>query len=327
MLKPKDMLELRADLAVKLSNPSYRTGMAAQITASTAITDFQTASRTCDWTPKTVAIAENFYVIEEMADLVSYAASVLDSSDITDVTLAPSRAGFAYFVKPLPLIDIRQKSINVNAFLWDTAIDGSIVVHMFNDEYLWPDDAAADIRAKMLTLTGSEKANFEEWKRTQGRWGYAGVIIYRDEEFVGDERMEVSEELAKQYEDIEGVQTVPFTNPKRLVHAFFLMLSQTLVARENERGDRKMARRMKSMGVPNEVTIITFRRTKYDKKMEGTAKVEWNHRWLVRGFWRWQPFKTEEGEWARKRIWINPYVKGPEDKPLVITNKINAFVR
>lgn len=326
-MKPKEMLELRADLAAKLSNPAYRTGMAVQITASTVITDFQIAQRTCDWTTKTAAVAENFFVIPEMCDLVAYSAGVLDSSDITDVTLAPSRAGFAYFVKPLPLIDIRQSGINVNAMLWDTAIDGSIVVHMYNDEYTSPDDAAAHVRETMLSLNGSERANFEDWKRTQGRWGYAGVVIYRDEEFVGDERMEVSEELAKQYEDVEGVQTVPFSNPKRLVHALFLMLSQTLVAREHERGDRKMARRMKQMGVPNEVTIITFRRIKYDKKMEGEAKVEWNHRWLVRGFWRWQPYKNEEGEWARKRIWINPYVKGPEDKPLVITNKINAFVR
>jgi hypothetical protein len=326
-MKPKDMLELRGDLAAKLSNPSYRSGMAAQITASTVISDFQVASRTCDWTTKTAAIAENFFVIPEMCDLVAYSATVLDSSDITDVTLAPSRAGFAYFVKPLEMIDIRQNNILVNAMLWDTATDGSVVVHMWNDEYVNPDDAAAHVYAEMLSLSGSARANFEEWKRLQGRWGYAGVVVYRDEEFVGDERREVSEDLARQYEDVEGVKTEPFTNPVRLVHAFFLMLSQTLVAREHERGDRKSARRMKTMGVPNDVTIITFRRTKYEKKLEGEAKVEWNHRWLVRGFWRWQPYKDDEGKWARKRIWINPYVKGPEDKPLVITNKINAFVR
>lgn len=327
MLKPKDMLELRGDLAAKLSNPSYRTGMATIIQAGGTISDFQEASRVCDWTTRTVAVAENFFVISEMCDLVEYSAGVLDSSDITDVTLAPSRAGFAYFDKPLTLLDIRQNAVNVNAFMWDTASDGSIVVHMWNDEYRYPDDAARYVHDKMLTLSGSERSNFEEWKRTQGRWGYAGIFVYRDEEFVGDEKVEVSEELARQYEDVDGLSPDPFSNPGRLIHAFFLMLSQTLVAREHERGDRKMARRMKQMGVPNDVTIITFRRTKYDKKMEGETKVEWNHRWLVRGYWRWQPYKNDDGDWARKRIWINPYVKGPEDKPLVITNKINAFVR
>ena len=50
-------------------------------------------------------------------------------------------------------------------------------------------------------------------------------------------------------------------------------------------------------------------------------------RWIVRGFWRWQPYKEENGEWARKRIWIDPYIKGPAGAPLKITKKVNAVVR
>lgn len=331
-MTPKDMLDLRADLAAKLSNPAYRQGMSGIIQNSTAITDFQEAAQVVDWSPRTAKTAENFFVIPEMSDLVRYSSSVLDSSDVADVTLAPSSSGFAYFEKALRLLDIRQKDVLVHAILWDTAIDGSLVVHMWNDEYNEPDDAATS-REKVevelclppgLSINGKK---WRDWLRVQGRWGYAGIVIYKDGSPLGEAKLEVSEELARQYQDVEGILPDPFSNPHRLIHAFWLLLSQTLVAREIERGDRKFARRMRSMGVPNEVTVITFRRTEYDPKMEGEARVEWSHRWLVRGYWRWQPYKNEEGAWAKKRVWINPHVKGPVDKPLVITQKINAFVR
>lgn len=327
-MRPKDMLDLRGDLAAKVSNPAYRQAMAEVIVSGTAISDYKKASHVVDYAPKTAAVAENFFVIPEMSDLVQYASSVLDSTDVEDVTLAPSRAGFAYFEKPLELLDIRQMKLLIHAIMWDTAIDGTLVVHMWNDEYALPDDAALSrTEGEYLPGLSIDDKKLEQFLRIQGRWGYAGIVIYADGAPVGEETMEVSEELAQRYADIEGVSPEKFSNPHRLVHAFWLLLSQTLVSRDTERGDRKMARRMKTMGVPNEVTVITFRRVDRDPKMEGTAKVEWNHRWLVRGYWKWQPYKNEEGEWAKKRIWINPYVKGPEDKPLVITQKINAFVR
>lgn len=43
----------------------------------------------------------------------------------------------------------------------------------------------------------------------------------------------------------------------------------------------------------------------------GARHVDWAWQWAVRGHWRDQP--TKEGT---KLIWIHPYIKGPEDKPL-----------
>jgi len=326
-MRPKDIMDLRSDLAAKLSNPWFRETMALIIQSGSGITDYVNAAMFSDYATRSISSAENFFVIPEMSDLVQYSSKVLDSTDVADVTLAPSESGFAYFEKPIEMLDIRQSKILINAILWDRASDGTLVVHMWNDEYRCPDDAARYVDEEIERLSGVKKEKYLRWKEVRGRWGYAGVAIYRDGEFVGEENQPVSEEIARQYEDVEGVKAEDFTNPRRIVHAFFLLLSQTLVAKTIERGDKKFARRMKQMGVPNEVTVITFRRVDYDPKMTGEAKVEWSHRWLVRGFWRWQPYKNERGEWERKRIWINPFVKGPADKPLVITQKINAFVR
>jgi hypothetical protein len=44
------------------------------------------------------------------------------------------------------------------------------------------------------------------------------------------------------------------------------------------------------------------------------GSVEWSRRWMVRGHWRLQPYGPERA--LRRPVWIDPYVKGPEDKPL-----------
>lgn len=52
----------------------------------------------------------------------------------------------------------------------------------------------------------------------------------------------------------------------------------------------------------------------------GHASINYSHRWMVRGHWRLQPHGPERS--LRKPIWIDPYVKGPEDKPLDVRETI-----
>lgn len=49
-------------------------------------------------------------------------------------------------------------------------------------------------------------------------------------------------------------------------------------------------------------------------KAQTTSHVEWSHRWMVRGHWRQQPCGPQRSQ--RRLQWIDPYVKGPDDKPL-----------
>lgn len=50
-----------------------------------------------------------------------------------------------------------------------------------------------------------------------------------------------------------------------------------------------------------------------------------DHRYIVRGFWRNQPYG--EGHALRRRQWIPPYVKGPADKPLVCRETVRIWRR
>jgi hypothetical protein len=66
------------------------------------------------------------------------------------------------------------------------------------------------------------------------------------------------------------------------------------------------------------ITLITLRRKSVKKDDEEPAKIEWSRRWVVRGHWRkqWYP-KSQTHDY----VYIHDFIKGPEDKPLVITER------
>lgn len=78
--------------------------------------------------------------------------------------------------------------------------------------------------------------------------------------------------------------------------------------------DRAARRQAKKLEFPERETIVVhLRRVRPVHEGEPSSSVEWSHRWMVSGHWRNQWFPTQK---RHKQIWIHPYVKGPEDKPL-----------
>jgi hypothetical protein len=68
---------------------------------------------------------------------------------------------------------------------------------------------------------------------------------------------------------------------------------------------------------------VTLRRIE-QRHDTGNKLVDWSHRWIVQGHWRNQWY-ARAGEHRPK--WIDPYPKGPEDKPLVLKDKIYRWIR
>jgi hypothetical protein len=79
------------------------------------------------------------------------------------------------------------------------------------------------------------------------------------------------------------------------------------------------------------VTCASLRRHRYISEEEKIAKEkesrEYSHRWIVRGHMRKQPVGPRLADEERKyiRIWIAPFVKGPDDKPLVLKDRVQLF--
>jgi hypothetical protein len=80
-----------------------------------------------------------------------------------------------------------------------------------------------------------------------------------------------------------------------------------------ERHRRKQLAREYDAPIPSDVKVIELRRAESSPHGSTTASdpVDWACRWIVNGHWRNQPYKDE-----RRLIYINPYLKGPADRPL-----------
>jgi hypothetical protein len=115
----------------------------------------------------------------------------------------------------------------------------------------------------------------------------------------------------------------------RFVLAASVWLKQRVVSMTSgaiERHRRKQIAREHDANV-SDVKVVQLRRSESQQhqSVDGSEEsIEWSCRWIVNGHWRNQPYANGE----RKLIYILPYVKGPEDKPLKVpTHAVYAVNR
>jgi hypothetical protein len=60
-------------------------------------------------------------------------------------------------------------------------------------------------------------------------------------------------------------------------------------------------------------------------RQEPESEANYSHRFIVSGHWRNQWYASGQ---VHRQIWISPYVKGPEDQPLVVRpRRVFSLVR
>lgn len=95
-------------------------------------------------------------------------------------------------------------------------------------------------------------------------------------------------------------------------------LNSPYIPKERRKLSRGARREAARAGVPSEdedVTFIILRRPAPRRREDSEeTTVAWRHRWLVNGHVRAQWYPSEQ---AHKPIWIAPYLKGPEDAPML----------
>ena len=327
----------------------------------------QYATRSVDLLESHVKHGYAYRVTPDMVTLVEHAAATLDDSDQFDAMLAPTPMGVVRLDKPIPMNDIRGHQMLVHWIVWgpDPGVGGSrraTLLWFFNDNEQ-PDQVELDNYKDFVNEYGLDAVALA--RSHLGRWNYDGYIPVLEGQRLGPPLLPIED-----LDDYEAArrrhlanldqamlplpdQPADQTNAARIVHALWLMFGQTITTIQNEHVDRPALKRAKRMKLPGRVTVIRLRRAE-GHRQEGESHVEWSHRWIVRGFWRWQPYgsrrqahvhelgkpqvTTERRLMARfctvpgcdyrvERIYIAPYEKGPADKPLVITDKVYSLER
>lgn len=352
-MRPAEVLDHRADLIVRMEDPFVRRLWVEQLTmdhhsamnrrtSRTTLGDEQIKANAAAMVRSlwdAVHEAEAYHVTPDMTMMVQHAADGLEMTDRIDRTVLPTRSGLARFEKGLEFTDVRGRLLVINWLAWGPLLyrdprdarhdagepDQAIGIWMWNDHVEEPDVIATSLRGDL--------PEYEETiARHIGRWGLIGNEVLYDGMRLGPARIEVPEDKAEQVL-ADGDTPTAYSNTPRLAHAFWLLLNQTVTRLRPEDVDRARRKRAERRGLPSRVTIIELRRTAGSNE-PGESLIDWSHRWLVRGHWRWQPCGDKHpyaqeiapGKYA-VRIWIAPYVKGPEDKPLVVTDKVYALKR
>lgn len=326
-MHPSQVIDCHADLLTRLetvprfrqyTEAVFRADLDADERARPEHVD-RNARAMLEATARHARAAYAYRVTVDMSVLVQHAAAQLADDDTFDRTLAPTGCGLVRFDRPLPLVDVRGRTMLISWILWGpiatttgTTPVPATLVSMWNDSHTHPDGVA-------LPDVG------EEILRDIGRWSWVGAVWATEGREMGPALYEVPEAAKAEIRAEGDVPVDASTNPLRYVHALWLLLGQTVATVEEEVPDRAARRRAGRMGIPDQVSVIRLRRAEGAHRADGESLVEWSHRWVVRGHWRNQP--CGEGRSETRRIWIAPHVKGPEGAPLVVTDKVYDLAR
>lgn len=103
----------------------------------------------------------------------------------------------------------------------------------------------------------------------------------------------------------------------QLLQTTFRLMQQKIAHKGYRRMHRARRREGARLGFPadTEVVVVRLRRESAEEPGEATGEANYSHRFIVGGHWRNQWYPSEQ---LHRQIYIYPYVKGPEDKPLIV---------
>ena len=246
-----------------------------------------------------------FWVSPEMTQIITEL-----SPSIPDcIPQPPAKSGFVVFARSIPGTDAESGGIIYStAFLWQpvTTVAGEC---WGIETYAW-----RELIHGWRTMNVHDQLRFNE------------VMPMRLHPTGGQEWPVDSE--------TSDFSKIPAANPgmeksmledRQVLATFWALCSQKITIEEEWKPDRPMRRQAQRerWAVLPSVRVIRLREATRSTKGTGESR-EWSHRWLVGAHWRnqWYPSTGQH----RPKL-IDSYVKGPEDKPLVVRETVRALVR
>lgn len=252
-----------------------------------------------------------FAVTSDIADLISSAATSLPSFDVQAYDM-PARHGFVWLESPLVIPDRNGKTVVFRAFGWIT----SHFVTVTDENGPDPDEQVGD---GVFFI------------------GFSDPTDERDHLY--DERlplrMHTPHNLLPMISGIhsfdhpEWVESTDGLGVVRWFMAFSRFVGETWVDTRMIAPDRptlKRAMRVTARVEEPSVHVVQLRRREQTHRVadDDAATQEWSHRWFVRGHWRNQWYPSMQ---AHRPKWIPEHIKGPDDKPLIVREKIFSVSR
>lgn len=290
--------------------------------------------------------AQTFILTDDMMTLALKAGENVPHTPFT-VDDLPSEDGFVILPRPLKTFDIHGKVMTARAFTWITSsvrrvtpwdpegIDTpSLILVYFCSKNDWNEDDYLRLEHNEMAEHFLEMPQYQmtHWQPIGFGENWANQDLVDKDEY--PEYHEAAAKYAAEHPDaIRGhnptVQTMGAWSA--FMKSFFLLVKQKVAIMHGQSPGRGVLRRMERSALMPEdgmVQVVTLRKerpTSPDEVTDGTP-VNWTHRWLVTG--HWHPYWVGSG--SEKRLeprWIETYEKGPENKPLIIKDKVFVWKR
>lgn len=264
-------------------------------------------------------VADPYYVSEEMGEVIDAASQSFAPEPLLATDLL-TETGFVYFAKPVTMPDRYNSMIALHAFSWAPIITSNdedrarFERHVQDLESLV--DMSLGVRYSLkstpnqigVALTLYAEPKMERWDEMD--WGPAPPVLpihhtpwYFHMDFEGNEV------------DLQGHET-GVERWWQVTQTTLRLMQQKLAHRERAKVDRATRRRGKARGFgERDIVVVRLRREQGDHVPHEHGEASYSHRFIVSGHWRQQWYPSIQGH---RQIWISPYVKGPEDQPLVV---------
>lgn len=290
------------------------------------------------WERRTLTSAQLWWVSDEMTDLLDAAAPSIPGVPLTPEVM-PALAGLVRFAHPLQGVDSEhEEDLTVDAMQWGTITlpprrgsrEGTAGIGIASYRLVNIDMLHAELKAREQRDPSARGQWYSNDIPVKDDLGSVWVPLGRADWCLGDDPDSVAfdtEIIAGETGDPIDLQThLSMVEDRRRMLALWVLSAQPGVAtRRVERGDRADRRRAARAGLPEpDVQVIHLRRPPTREESDGSG-VNWSHRWIVNGHWRNQPYGPART--LRRPQWIAPFTKGPEDKPLVVNEKVRSWTR
>jgi hypothetical protein len=287
--------------------------------------------------PDEIEAAPLYVISRDMCDLAWFAAASMPNEPLLASEL-PSETGFIALSKNFIVEDIRGTKVSVSAFSWRThrirtlrSYTAPLITTNFEDMTVVKDVIVFDIWSDRDEIADeSLQSLVKEWKVDLGAAVLdvpKYVILGQSIHAIGAPDKDpnaIAEELGIPLD--RAMQAVVMH--ARFPRALWVLMKQRLHVERAERADRPTRRRLARQHSPlaeRFIKVVTLRRIEERKPTEGEAQhVERTHRWIVSGHWRNQWYAAER---MHRLIWIHPFIKGPDDMPLVEKRVVTRLVR
>jgi hypothetical protein len=259
------------------------------------------------WMEEAIRDAQLYWVSPEMTEVIeTLAPSIPDC-----YPQPPVENGFVMFAKSVAGTDAANGlPISTTAILWDATVLAHTGACIALETYAW-----RDLVSDYVTMPEDDKERFRRAIPT--RLFPTGGSEWPTQSMTSDFSRLPADDPTKRLSMLED---------RRLMATFWALCSQRIVVESVEPPSRAQLREAKRRGhrEPPPVRVIRLREVTHAGHGGAGQARDWSHRWIVGSHWRsqWYPSTGQH----RPKL-IDSYVKGPQDKPLIVRETVRALVR